>query len=88
MDASRRNMFKQVFSGRSLRMLSILIPGSLERLLDIGDDSRGSAEEAGLALGRRIRNKSSKLTWNTSSAKCSEDKTTASEDSDSRGGDA
>lgn len=90
MDISRRDMFKQVLSKRSLRMSSILLPGGLERLLGIDDvGSTGSAEEAGLALGKRRRNRSLKLTWNTSSAKGGESKAAASEDSiPEKGGDA
>ena len=82
MDISRRDMFKQVLSKEFLQRLSILLPGGLERLLGIdGVGSPGSAEEAGLALGKRRRNKSLKLTWNTSSAKDGEIKAAASEDS-------
>ncbi len=82
MDISRRDMFKQVLSKKSLQMLSILLPGNLERFLGIDDIGlSGSAEEAGLALGKRKRNRSPKLTWNTSSAKGGESKATASEDS-------
>ena len=82
MDISRRDMFKQVLSKRSLQMLSILLPGNLERFLGIDDIGLpGSAEEAGLALGKRKQNRSPKLTWNTSSAKGGESKATASEDS-------
>lgn len=88
MDISRRDMFKQVLSKRSLQMLSILLPGSLERLLGINDIGLpGSAEEAGLALGKRKRNRSLKLTWNTSSAKGGESKATASEESIPQKGD-
>ena len=87
MNISRRDMFKQLLSKRSLQMLSILLPGGLEHLLEIG--SRGSAEEAGLTLGRRRRNRSPNLTWNTSSVKYGESKAVASEDSISEiGGDA
>ena len=90
MDISRRDMFKQVLSKQSLQMLSILLPGGLERLLGIDHiGSPGSAEEAGLALGEKRRNRSPKLTWNTSSVKGGESKTAVFNDSiPEKGGDA
>lgn len=82
MDISRRDMFKQVLSKKSLQRLSILLPGGLDRLLGIDSvGSLGSAEEAGLALGKRKRNRPPKLTRNTSSAKDDESKAAALEDS-------
>ena len=82
MDISRRDMFKRVLSNGSLQMLSIFVPGGLELFLDIDDvGSRGSAEEAGLALGRRRRNRLPKLTWDSRPAKGSESKAADLEDS-------
>ena len=78
---SRRDMFKRVLSKGSLQRLSILLPGSLERLLGIDNvSSPGSAEEAGLALRRRRRG-SSKSIWNTSYTNSDESKVVTPEES-------
>jgi hypothetical protein len=90
MDISRRDLFKQTLGRKSLQLLSSLAPGGLGRFLGINDfGSRGSAEEAGLALGKRSRNRPPKLASNASPAKADESKAAASEDSSrDKGGDA
>ena len=78
---SRREMFKQAVNKRSLQLLGFLLPGGLERILGIGSiNTHGSAEEAGLALGRRRRNEPSKLMLNTSRKKSDETKLEISEE--------
>lgn len=53
MGFARRDLFKRLLSESSARALRLIGGTPWERLAEIGDDSRLSAEEAGLALGRR-----------------------------------
>lgn len=55
MDLSRRGLFKRLLSKSSAEALRLFAGTGLDRLAGIGGNSRPSAEEAGLALGRRRR---------------------------------
>lgn len=84
MDISRRDMFKQLLGKESLQIMGIFLPGSLERVLGIGLPR--SAEEAGLALGKRRPNRSLKLADCTSPTNINKSKAEALEDSASEEG--
>ena len=53
MDFSRRELFKRLATKNSLEVLRLVTPTGLKRFLGIGEDSRPSAEKAGLALRKR-----------------------------------
>ncbi len=75
-ELSRRELFKRLSSKNSIEVLRLFTPTGLKRFLGIGEDSRPSAEKAGLAL--RKRRKAS------ASLKLLRSKTSSSDSRDSR----